>query len=43
MIGINAGHTAGGPGYGAVGIIKESEHTRKVAAALRRYLEACGI
>lgn len=43
MIGINAGHTAGGPGYGAVGIIKESEHTRKVAAALRKYLEASGV
>ena len=43
MIGINAGHTISGPGYGAVGIIKESEHTRKVAAALRKYLEASGV
>lgn len=42
MIGINAGHTKSGAGYGAVGIIKESEHTRKVAGALKRYLEASG-
>ena len=26
VIGINCGHTASGPGYGAIGIIKESEH-----------------
>lgn len=43
MIGINAGHTKSGAGYGAVGIIKESEHTRKVAEALKRYLEASGV
>ncbi len=42
MIGINAGHTKSGAGYGAVGIIKESEHTRKVAEALKRYLVASG-
>ena len=42
MIGINAGHTKSGAGYGAVGIIKESEHTRNVAAALKKYLEASG-
>lgn len=42
MIGINAGHTKSGAGYGAVGIIKESEHTRKVADALKRYLEESG-
>lgn len=42
MIGINAGHTKSGVGYGAVGIIKESEHTRKVAEALKKYLEASG-
>lgn len=42
MIGINAGHTKSGAGYGAVGIIKESEHTRKVAEALKKYLEAAG-
>ena len=43
MIGVNAGHTLKGPGYGAVGIIKESEHTRKVSVALSRYLSAAGI
>ncbi len=43
MIGINAGHTKSGAGFGAVGIIKESEHTRKVADALKRYLEASGV
>ena len=43
MVGINAGHTKSGAGYGAVGIIKESEHTRKVADALTRYLEAAGV
>lgn len=42
MIGVNAGHTKSGAGYGAVGIIKESEHTRKVAAALKKYLEMSG-
>ena len=42
MIGINAGHTKSGAGYGAVGIIRESEHTRKVAEALKRYLEESG-
>ena len=42
MIGINAGHTKSGAGYGAVGIIRESEHTRKVAAALKRHLELAG-
>lgn len=43
MIGINAGHTKSGAGYGAVGIIKESEHTRKVADALKKYLVAAGV
>jgi len=43
MIGINAGHTKSGAGYGAVGRIKESEHTRKVADALKRHLEASGV
>ncbi len=43
MIGINAGHTKSGAGYGAVGIIIESEHTRKVAAALKQYLESAGV
>lgn len=43
IIGINAGHTKSGAGYGAVGRIKESEHTRKVAAALKAYLKAAGV
>lgn len=42
-IGINCGHTAGGPGYGAVGIIKESEHTRQVGQALMALLRSAGI
>lgn len=43
MVGVNAGHTKTGAGYGAVGIIKESEHTRKVAEALKAYLVASGV
>lgn len=43
MVGVNAGHTKSGAGYGAVGIIKESEHTRKVAEALKAYLVASGV
>lgn len=43
MIGVNAGHTKGGAGYGAVGIIVESEHTRRVAIALENYLRAAGV
>nr|DAM46748.1 MAG TPA: Cell wall hydrolase autolysin [Caudoviricetes sp.] len=42
-IGINAGHTKSGAGSGAVGIIKESEHTRVVAAALKRILVGSGV
>lgn len=42
-IGINDGHTLKGPGSGAVGIINESEHTRKVGNALRSYLKASGV
>lgn len=42
-IGINCGHTASGPGYGAVGIIKESEHTRQVGQALMGLLRTAGI
>ena len=37
-IGVNAGHTITGKGYGAVGLIKESEHTRLVADELIRLL-----
>lgn len=43
VIGINCGHTASGAGYGAVGIIKESEHTRLVGQALMGLLRSAGI
>lgn len=43
VIGINCGHTASGAGYGAVGIIKESEHTRLVGQALMSLLRSAGI
>lgn len=42
-IGINAGHTITGPGSGAVGIIKESEQTRLVAASLTSLLQSAGV
>lgn len=42
VIGINCGHTLQGAGYGAVGIIKESEHTRLVGQALMNLLRAAG-
>lgn len=42
-IGINCGHTAGGHGYGAVGIIKESEHTRLVGQAIMDLLREAGV
>lgn len=42
-IGINCGHTADGPGYGAAGIIKESEHTRLVGRALMALLRSAGV
>ena len=42
-IGINCGHTESGFGYGAVGIIKESEHTRLVGQALMNLLRSAGI
>ena len=42
VIGINCGHTASGAGYGAVGIIKESEHTRLVGQALMGLLQSAG-
>ena len=43
MIGINCGHTISGAGYGAAGIIKESEHTRLVGHALMDLLRAAGV
>lgn len=42
-IGINCGHTIGGPGYGAAGIIKESEHTRLVGKYLMDKLKNADI
>ena len=43
VIGINCGHTKSGAGYGAVGIIKESEHTRLVGQTLMDLFRAAGI
>ena len=42
-IGVNCGHTIGGAGYGAVGIIKESNHTRLVGYVLMEKLRAAGV
>lgn len=42
-IGINCGHTISGAGYGAVGLLKESNHTRLVGYALMEKLKAAGI
>lgn len=42
-IGINCGHTENGIGSGAVGLIKESEHTRLVGRALIKKLQAAGV
>lgn len=43
IVGINCGHTISGAGYGAAGIIKESEHTRLVGQALMGLLHDAGI
>ena len=43
VVGINCGHTASGPGYGAVGIIKESAHNRLVGQALMSLLRSAGV
>ncbi len=43
IVGINCGHTASGPGSGAVGIINESEHTRLVGQALMGLLRSSGV
>ncbi len=42
-IGVNCGHTESGVGYGAVGVIPESEHTRRVGQALMKKLQAAGV
>lgn len=39
---INAGHCKTGAGSGAIGYIKESDETRKVVTAVKRYLEMKG-
>ncbi|WP_246599697.1 N-acetylmuramoyl-L-alanine amidase [Clostridium lacusfryxellense] len=41
-IGVNDGHTIKGYGTGAVGIIKEGEHTRLVGAEVRKLLKEAG-
>lgn len=43
VVGINCGHTIAGAGGGASGIIKESEHTRRVGYALTEILKSSGI
>lgn len=43
VVGINCGHTVTGAGYGAVGLIKESEHTRLVGYVLMDKLKEAGI
>lgn len=43
VVGVNCGHTTSGPGYGAVGIIKEAEHTRLVGQALMGLLRQAGV
>ena len=42
-IGINCGHTIFGAGYGATGIVKESNHTRLVGYSLMDKLRAGGV
>lgn len=39
---LNAGHTKSGKGSGAVGFLNESEETRKVVSAVKRYLTGKG-
>ena len=41
-VGVNDGHTIRGYGSGAVGIIKEGEHTRLVGAEVRKLLKEAG-
>lgn len=42
-IGVNCGHTISGAGYGAVGLIKESEHTRLVGRPLMDKFKESGV
>lgn len=43
IVGINCGHTISGAGYGAVGFVKESEHTRLVGQMLMDMLRETGV
>ena len=43
VVGINAGHTTSGPGSGAVGLFRESEHTRYIALVLAAKLKVAGV
>lgn len=43
IVGINCGHTISGPGCGANGLIRESEHTRLVGYALMKLLKEKGV
>lgn len=42
VVGVNCGHTLKGAGYGACGVINESEYTRKVGYALMKVLKNSG-
>ena len=42
-IGLNAGHTISGPGYGTSGVIVESQETRKVVARLTEIFKSMGV
>lgn len=42
IIGIDLGHTVSGPNTGAVGIINESEETRRVGNKVIEFLKRCG-
>ena len=42
-VGINCGHTASGPGCGAVGLFPESQHTRIVGRAVMEKLRNAGV
>lgn len=41
-IGIDMGHTVSGVGYGAVGLVSESEETRRIGKPLIKYLQSLG-
>lgn len=42
-IGLNAGHTISGPGYGTSGVIVESQETRKVVTRLTEIFKSMGV